>query len=73
MPIKTKGWTEASRRAAAERCRKNKPSTRSTGPKSTTGKAAASANSMKHGLCTAEVRQIMAFLRAQKNFLNRLS
>ena len=72
MCSKTRGWPEERRLAQAERCRQNTPSAHSTGPKTEAGKAASSANSLKHGLHAADIRAIRKFLRAQKAFLDSL-
>ncbi len=44
-----KGWTEERRKAQAERCRKNAPWKKATGPKTAAGKAKSSVNAYKHG------------------------
>jgi hypothetical protein len=51
-------WTEAQRQAAATRIRAQKPWTRSTGPRSTDGKAAASRNAVKHGFRSRAMRDL---------------
>ena len=49
MPRK---WTKEQREAQAERCRHHKPWTKSTGPKTATGKARSNCNAYKHGCYT---------------------
>jgi len=63
----TNGWTAERRAAQAERARTNRPFTKSTGPKSSDGKAKVARNALKTGLHAQpfrdEIREIRAFLR----------
>ena len=71
--IKTKGWSEESRRKAAERIRKTRPWDHATGPKSETGKAASAGNSLKSGLHTSDMRALRRILCAQAKLVQALN
>lgn len=64
MARKTRGWTPKLRARQAARCRKQEPWRKSSGPKTESGKAAISQNALKHGLRSAEFRELCALLRA---------
>jgi len=64
-----KGWTEARRRAQAERCRANRPWEHSTGPKSAAGKARSALNAYKHGGDAAYKALIKEMLHHNREFL----
>jgi len=59
------GWTLERRRKQSEAIRKWKPWQRSTGPKTVEGKSRVSLNAFKHGMRSAEIRQIEAVLAEQ--------
>ena len=59
------GWTLERRRKHSEAIRKWKPWERSTGPKSEEGKGRVSLNAFKHGMRSAEIREIEAVLAEQ--------
>ena len=63
-------WTKERRAKAAARCRQNKPWTKSTGPKSKTGKLKSSLNAIKHGDHMQYHPDIDKFLKAQNAYLN---
>lgn len=69
MPKKTggttKGWPPERRQAQADRIRQTKPWTKSTGPKSTEGKARSARNGTTHGLHTPEGQHLRKALRRQ--------
>ena len=67
----TRGWPPERRAAQAERCRKEKPSRHSTGPKTPAGKARSSQNGYRHGLRSAEMDEILRLLRRQKAFVKQ--
>ena len=69
MRRETKGWSKERRAAQAERCRKAKPSQHSTGPKTAAGKLVVRDNAYKHGLRSAEFREILKLLKQQKEFI----
>ncbi len=64
------GWTAERRAAQAERARRLKPWTDSTGPRTAAGKAKVARNALKTGLHAQpfrdEVREIRAFLRLNR-------
>ncbi len=66
-----KGWTEERRRAAAERCRKNKPWEKSTGPRTARGKKRSSMNAYKHGARCRVFDQYRTLLRLNHEFLKQ--
>ena len=64
-----KGWTEERRKAQAERCRKNKPWEKSTGPRTAEGKARSSMNAFKDGH-SQHLRELMSDMaRANREFI----
>jgi len=65
----TNGWTDERREKQAERIRRQKPWEKSTGPRSSKGKAVSSKNALKHGLYGAESEVIKALLRMNADFL----
>lgn len=69
MSGKTKGWSERRKKQQACNARKQKPWTRSTGPRTAEGKAAASQNAFKHGFESADIRELKRVLRLQRAFL----
>ena len=64
-----RNWTPEERAKQAALCRRHRPWTKSTGPRSETGKATASQNARKHALGRRELREFSAVLRLQRNFL----
>lgn len=62
-------WTLEKRQAAAERCRRHRPWTRSTGPRTLEGKQASSLNATKHGYYGHDRKIVRAFLREQRHFM----
>ena len=70
------GWTEAHKQRQREAIQRWKPWEQSTGPRTARGKAAAAANSRKHGLFDARSRDLMRclheLLREQREALKRL-
>lgn len=73
MSNKTKGWSDKRRAAQAERCRKNKPSQFSTGPRTEEGKEAVKYNSLRHGMRSAEMQRLSALMQEHKNLIRALS
>ncbi len=73
MPYKTKGWSKTSRKAAAQRCKQQKPWQHATGPKTAEGKKRISLNATKHGFNSTTMHKLNAALYAQRLFLNELS
>ena len=69
MSKSNKGWSERRRKQQACNARRNKPWTRSTGPKSDAGKAVSSMNAYKHGHYTAAYQAVRAALRLNRDFL----
>jgi hypothetical protein len=65
-------WTDDDRLKQAERIRNQKPWTKSTGPRTISGKRASSSNSYKHGSYTTEMKQIFRYLKLQKNYIATL-
>ena len=65
----SKGWTEERRRAQAERCRVNKPWTKSTGPRTAEGKARSSMNAFKNGGKTGRIKMTRELLALNRAFL----
>lgn len=63
--MSTNGWTLERRRKQAEAIKSWKPWTRSTGPKTEEGKAAASQNALKHGARSAFVRALSQILQGR--------
>lgn len=67
----SKEWTAERRKAQAERCRKNKPWKKSTGPKTPKGKARSSLNAFKHGMRCRKIDQLRYILWLQREFMNQ--
>ena len=65
------GWTPERRKRQAELIRGWQPWTRSTGARTSAGKARSSLNAVKHGNCAATTKRatsaFMAFYRANKS------
>ena len=57
-------WTTETRARAAERCRANRPSAHSTGPRTDVGKARAAQNARRHGHRDATTREFLRLLAA---------
>ena len=66
MPCVTKGWPLERRKAQAERARKTKPWTQSTGPRSAEGKSRSRLNGVTHGLNTQAARILRDALRGHQ-------
>ncbi len=66
-------WTEEDRKKQSEMMRKNKPWTKSTGPKTQKGKDKAAQNAYKHGMRSRDYDEICRLLRAQKRVLETLN
>lgn len=62
-------WTEERRKAAADRCRANKPWEQSTGPKTTEGKIRSSLNALKTADHSHTFKHAREALRLQRLFL----
>lgn len=70
------GWSPERRQRQREAIQRWKPWEQSTGPRTERGKAAAAANSRKHGMFDARSRDLMRalheLLREQRDALKRL-
>ena len=60
---KRSGWTPERKQRQREAIERWKPWESSTGPRSAAGKAQSSQNAMKHGLRSAEERELLQMLR----------
>mgnify|MGYP006272386967 CR=1 FL=1 len=69
----TRKWTYAQRRQQAENIQKTKPWLKAGGPQSRRGKARSSQNAYKHGLRSADCRELIRLLRNQARRLATLS
>ena len=67
--ITSKGWPPSRRAAQAKRLKILKPWTRSTGPRSTEGKAISAMNAHKHGLRGTLYRDILSVFTEQRRFV----
>lgn len=65
----SKGWTEERRKQQAERCRRNKPWEKSTGPKTSAGKQRSKRNAIKHGRRSLAWKQIRLLCKVNSDFL----
>ncbi len=65
----TRGWPPKRRKEQAERMRKTKPWTKTTGPKTDEGKQAVRHNAYKHGFRSEDMKDIRRLLRAQRDFV----
>jgi hypothetical protein len=65
----TRGWTEERRRKQAEMIRKHKPWDKSTGPKSSKGKAKSSMNALKSGGYSQSMKKIEKALKHNRAFM----
>ena len=72
MTAITKGWPPSRRRAQAERLRRAKIWTRSTGPRTAAGKARSARNAHKHGFRGQAGRQIALLLRWQRQYVRNM-
>jgi hypothetical protein len=68
---KRRAWPDKHRQKLAGNIREWQPWKQSTGPKTGAGKAAIRQNALIHGFYTAEMAQIPALLRLQRNFVKR--
>lgn len=68
-----KQWSVEQRAAAAERARRNRPWTRSTGPVSAEGKRRSAQNSTQHGRYSRESRALNFYLRLAARTLKILA
>lgn len=73
MTKSKKGWSRRRRKQQACNARRNKPWTKSTGPKSEAGKRIASMNAWKHGHFSASYKMLRAALQVNKDFLRYAS
>lgn len=64
-------WTEERRKAAAERCRAQKPWKKSTGPKTPEGKVRASLNAFKTGNHSLVMQPVRDILNINRLFLKQ--
>lgn len=64
----TRGWPPSRRRAQAETIRRTRPWTRSTGPRTTAGKATCARNGYRRSLRSPIYLQFRALLRWQYKF-----
>jgi hypothetical protein len=69
MKGKTKGWSERRRKRQACNARRQKLWRHATGPRTAAGKAVSAQNARKHGLGSAEVRELRRLLRIQRHFV----
>ncbi|RFB78946.1 hypothetical protein [Methylovirgula sp. 4M-Z18] len=65
-------WSEARRAGQAARIREWQPWLKSTGPKTAAGKQRVAQNTISHGACSAEMKEIRAYLRAWRRTLRTL-
>ncbi|MCF8496124.1 MAG: hypothetical protein K9G62_05580 [Alphaproteobacteria bacterium] len=65
----TKGWPKSRRRGQAARCRRARPWTKSTGPRTDQGKAAVAGNAHKHGFRGRDMAELKCLLRKQRRFV----
>ena len=72
MAVKTRGWTPERRRKQAKRCKKLRPWTKSTGPKTQNGKDKAKHNAYKHGLDSVDGLEFRKLLTMQRLFVKRV-
>lgn len=68
----TKGWNEERRRKQAENCRRMKPWTKTTGPKTEQGKRAVRDNALTHGLRSVEAEELRRLLHLQQKIVTAL-
>ena len=73
MTKKTKGWSKERKRRQAEAIKRWQPWQKSSGPKTKAGKAVVSKNALKHGLRSAEYRELCALLREAAAMTNAIT
>ena len=61
-------WTARQRKAQAEAIRRSRPWEKSTGPRTTAGKAKASQNALRHGVRSQVVKEYRRVVRENRRF-----
>jgi len=68
----TRGWNEERRQKQAKNCRKTKPWMKTTGPKTSEGKAKVRDNALKHGMRTVEAEELRRLLHIQQKMVTAI-
>ena len=68
----TRGWNDERRRKQAKNCRKTKPWTKTTGPKTAQGKQAVRDNALTHGMRSVEVEELRRLLHLQQKIVTAM-
>jgi hypothetical protein len=68
----SKGWTDERRKKQAENCRKTKPWTNATGPKTDEGKKRSAQNTYAHGMRSELVLDLSRLMTEQRRFIKEL-